>query len=232
MKSITAIILSRQPVPNKIKERVPADIHVLNFVSDIKSFKSYQRSWLMALAEVSTDWFFFFDDDDKLPPGISGIVDRAIAMADKEGAALAYTNELIINDAGIAVESRKESYSQDVHVINPLLCHHLVIGRTAAANRALPSLPRGDFMPEPMMYFQMAKEGAVWVDEIGYHWYRGAGGLHQHKGATAAQVASARWCNANREKEAQVPVPPSPEPLQEEAVQAPPKKSTRKGKEQ
>jgi hypothetical protein len=152
----------------------------------------------MAIEEVETDWFFFLDDDDQLPSNFLEVLARAIEMADKEGAAMAYTNELIINDAGIRVESRKEPYSQDVHIGNPLLCHHLVLGRTAVAKEAVLRLPRGDFLPEPMVYFEMAKKGAVWLDEIGYHWHRGAGGLHTHQGATAAQVASRTWCHANR----------------------------------
>lgn len=196
--NITAIILSRQPISNKIKAKVPGGVRPLNFVSDIKSFKSYQRSWMMAVAEVATDWFFFFDDDDQLPGNIMDILARAVEMTDREGAALAYTNELIINDAGIVVESRKGAYSQDVHIRNPLLCHHLVLCRTSVAKEALLRLPRGDFMPEPMVYFEMAKKGAVWIDEIGYHWHRSAGGLHTHQGATAAQVAAVRWCHANR----------------------------------
>lgn len=196
--NVTAIILSRQPISNKIKAKVPPGIRPLNFVSDIKSFKSLQRSWFMAVEEVATDWFFFLDDDDELPSNSLGVIARAIEKADKECAAIAYTNELIINDAGIVVESRKEPYSQDVHIGNPMLCHHLVLGRTSVAKEAMLRLPRGDFLPEPMVYFEMAKKGAVWVDEIGYHWHRGAGGLHRSKGAAAAQMASVVWCNKNR----------------------------------
>jgi hypothetical protein len=219
MPSVTAIILSRHPLSNKAKAlKVPDGIKVLNFVSEFKSFRSYQRSWFMAVAQVLTEWFFFLDDDDGLPPGFLGLLDRILGQVGT--AALAYTNELVINDAGIAVESRKTSYSQDEHVRNAMLCHHLVLGRTEVAKRAMEVCPRGDFTPEPLVYFQMAKEGAIWVDEIGYHWHRSAGGVNRWVSALAAQSAARRWCAENRELPS--PAEASPKLVKLEASPPPP----------
>lgn len=224
---VTAIILSRHPVSNKVRAQVPAGIHVLNYVSDIRSFKSYQRSWFMAIGEVVTKWFFFLDDDDALPVDFLGVIDQAIGCADRQGAAIVYTNELIVNDAGIAVESVKGPYSQETHIKNPTMCHHLVLGRTASARYAMRLLPRGDFMPEPLLYFQMAKDGAVWLDEVGYHWHRKSTGLHRHPAALAAQVASMRWCHANRDAMPVLLEPPAPQAEEKPAA----KRTTRKAKE-
>lgn len=207
---VTAIILSRSPISRKTRAQVPDGIQVVNFISDIKSFKSYQRSWFMAIAMVTTPWFFFLDDDDQLPPGFPALLDRMIKAAGT--AALAYTNELVINDAGIKVEWKKQPYSQEAHIGNPVLCHHLVLGRTEVAKRVIPGLPLGEFMPEPLVYFQMAKEGAVWVDEIGYHWHRGAGGMHRWRGALSAQVASRRWCYLNSTGYLAATEAPAPKP--------------------
>lgn len=217
MKNVTAIMLSREPLSNKAKARVPAGTQVLNFVSEFKSFKSYQRSWFMAVERVSTEWFFFLDADDELPPGFDKLLERLVSVGG--AAALVYTNEVLINDAGIRTLLRKEPYSEEAHVRQPTLCHHLVLGRTQIAQRVIPQLPRGNFMPEPMVYFQMAKAGAVWVDEVGYHWHRGAHGVSYWPSALAAQVASSRWCNEQR-----APV----EPQVEEPVK---RKGSKKAKE-
>lgn len=210
LRSVTAVILSRRPISNKIRALVPEDVRVLNFVSEFRSFNSYRLSWLMAVARVETEWFFIFDDDDKLPPGFSELLDRLITATGE--AALGYTNELIINDAGIKVESKKQPYSQDAHIKDPTLLHHLVLCRTEVAKRAATVLPEGHRMPEILLYFQMAKEGAVWVDEIGYHWHRTAGGMSRWPGVLAAQVASLTWCQQNRALESPPRPPPPPEP--------------------
>jgi len=202
MRSVTAIILSRDPVTAKFKAQVPHDLVPLNFISDIKSFQSYQRSWFMAIQEVQTEWFFFLDHDDRLPPGFSDILDRLLATAGL--GALAYTNEAVINDAGIITELKKGPYSQEAHLKSPMLCHHLVLGRTEVAKQIIQDCPRGHFMPEMMVYFQMAKRGAAWLDEVGYLWHRGAGGMSYWPSALAAQVASIRWCQQDFTAAAQV----------------------------
>jgi hypothetical protein len=194
MYPITAIVLSREPV-KKLRAMVPDGITPLNFISDIRSFKSYQRSWLMAIRQVVTNWFFFLDDDDRLPPDFLALLPKLMAASQNQ--ALVYTNELLINDAGVSTLLRKQPYSQNAHIKDPGLLHHLVLGRTPVAQRAMLGLPRGEFMPEPMLYFQMAKEGAAWVDEVGYHWHRGAGGMSFWPSALAAQAASSRWCASN-----------------------------------
>lgn len=213
MRSVTAIILSRDPVSAKFKSQVPKDVVPLNFISDIKSFQSYQRSWFMAIQEVQTEWFFFLDHDDRLPPGFSEILDRLIQTTGP--AAIGYTNEMLINDAGVATELKKEPYSPEAHIKNPTLCHHLVLGRTAIAQQVIQECPRGHFMPEMMVYFQMAKKGAIWLDEVGYLWHRSQSGMSYWPSALAAQVASIRHSQQSLEPP---PVPPA-------------KKTSRKAKE-
>lgn len=220
MRSVTAIILSRDPVSAKFKSQIPKDVVPLNFISDIKSFQSYQRSWFMAVMEAQTEWFFFLDHDDRLPPGFSEVLDRLLAITGL--GAVGYTNEILINDAGVPTELKKGPYSQEAHLKNPTLCHHLVLGRTAVAKQVIQECPRGHFMPELMVYFQMAKRGAIWLDETGYLWHRSQGGMSYWPSALAAQVASIRWCQQSMQ--ADLAPPPEPEP-------AAPKKNSRKAKE-
>lgn len=208
--SVTAIILSREPIPNKARAKVPQGVQLLNFVSDIKSFKSYQRSWFMAIEKVNTRWFFFLDDDDSLPESFDKLLLRLLSVGKQ--AALVYTNELLINDAGIQTLLRKEPYSEETHIRRPELCHHLVLARTEVAKQVVSSLPRGNFLPEPMAYFRMAQlGGAVWVDEVGYHWHRGSQGMSYWPDALSAQMASQRWCYLNATERPTTPdEPPAP----------------------
>lgn len=231
MRSVTAITLSREPVSAKFKQRIPRDVVPLNFVSDIKSFNSYQRSWFMAVQQVQTEWFFFLDHDDQLPPGFSELLDRLIATTGL--GALGYTNEVVINDAGISTELKKGPYSQEAHLKNPTLCHHLVLCRTSVAKEVIQACPRGHYMPEMMVYFQMAKKGAVWLDETGYLWCRGAGGMSHWPSALAAQMQSVRWSMQNAGKEALPPLSTAEDlaPVPEPALTPIIKKSTRKAKE-
>ena len=230
MRSVTAIILSRDPVSARFKSQIPKDLVPLNFISDIKSFQSYQRSWFMAIQEVQTEWFFFLDHDDRLPADFSGVLDRLLALVGS--GALAYTNEVMINDAGIPTELKKGPYSQEAHLKSPMLCHHLVLGRTEVAKQVIQNCPRGHFMPEMMVYFQMAKKGAVWLDETGYLWHRGQGGMSYWPSALAAQVASIRWSTQNASNKPLAPLSlaedlaPVPEP-----APLPIKKNNRKAKE-
>jgi hypothetical protein len=224
MQNVTAVILSRAPLRREVQARVPDPLRTFNFVSDIRSFRSYQRSWFMAIEEVSTEWFFFLDADDSLPSGFLDILGRMIKAAGP--AALVYSNELIINDAGVRVEWKKRPYSQEAHLKDPILCHHLVVGRTEVAKRAIQGLPRGEFMPETLVYFQMAKEGAVWVDEIAYHWHRGATGMHRWPGALAAQMNSRRWCQESLSRPVHQEAPaPQQEPESRSAAKRPMRKT-------
>lgn len=231
MRSVTAIILSRDPVSAKFKSQIPKDVRPLNFISDIKSFQSYQRSWFMAVQEVQTEWFFFLDHDDRLPDGFSGILDRLLATAGF--GSLAYTNEVVVNDAGIHTELKKGPYSQESHLRNPMLCHHLVLGRTETARQVIEKCPRGHFMPEMMVYFQMAKKGAIWLDEAGYLWHRSHSGMSYWPSALAAQVASIRWSAQNAGEASLPPLPlaEDPAPVPEPALAPATRKSTRKAKE-
>lgn len=145
-----------------------------------------QRAWFDAIKLVRTPYFFFIDDDDDLPQDYLRVLDRCVAA----GAAVAYTDEEI-NGA----RRHRGPYSQAAHLSNPTLVHHLVLCRTADARAALENLPAGDFWPEMLLYWQMAKiGGAEHVPEVGYQWNRGDQGLHRWWWTVRGMHNSIMWC--------------------------------------
>lgn len=151
--------------------------------------RDVQCAWFDAIAAVPTPYFFFIDDDDDLPADYLQVIDRCM----KADAAIAYTDEMVDGQ-----RRHRADYSQAAHLANPQLVHHLVLCRTADARAALEAVPRGDFWPEMLLYWQMAKIGcAKHVPEVGYHWQRRPDGLHRWHWTVRGIHNSLMWCKSN-----------------------------------
>ena len=149
---------------------------------------------LAALEMIQTEWFFYLDDDDALPENYLSVLDRCMST----GAPLAYTNELIRNEDGTERVRKSGPYSQDAHVADFMLVHHLAVCRTEAAKRAAAAIPRGTYGTESLLFFQVAKGGAQWIDEVGYIWSPKATGLRCHPSLLIGHIQSATWAGRNR----------------------------------
>lgn len=182
--SITAVILSGRPLVRRI-EGVETLVHVSRF-ADAAGLLDQRMA---ALQKVKTEWFFYLDDDDTLPPNYRDILTRCVAV----DTPLAYTNEQV-NDTLWT----KAPYTQEAHLKNPLLVHHLAVCRTEAAQKAARVIPRGTFAVEPLLFFQVAKQGATWINETGYLWNRKPTGLSWHPTLTRGLVRALLWAQANR----------------------------------
>jgi len=58
-------------------------------------------------------------------------------------------------------------------------------------------VPPGRYAPELAVFAQVAKKGAFYLPEIGYHWIQRPGGLHTKPQSHHALVASATWAYRN-----------------------------------
>lgn len=181
---ISAVILSARPVDKQI-DGVPVVAHVSRF-SDAESLLAARMA---ALQKVKTRWFFFLDDDDDLPAGYLRVL-QACVDAD---AAVAYTHELIRQEGKPEVVRRSEPYSQALHLKTPMLIHHLAVCRTADARSAAAYLPRGTYAFEPLMYWELAKRGAAFIDEVGYIWNPSNTGLSRHPTVHRGLVRALLW---------------------------------------
>lgn len=191
---VTAVTLSRTPLVHPS----PALAHgcrALNHVARFQAGAGYQAAFLDALAKVETEWFFFLDSDDELPGDFS----RVLGLCLTTGSPLAYTDEMVTSAHGTRTRRVSVPYTQDVHVANAMLLHHLVVCKTRTAHRAAAVIPRGDYTPEHMLFFQAAKEGAKYVPEVGYIWHRRSTGLNAQPLALISQVRSRTWANRNRD---------------------------------
>ena len=191
---ISAVVLSARPVTTTLPE-----IRVVGHVSAFSDAAGLLDARLAALEKVRTEWFFFLDDDDELPADHLRVLERCVSA----GAPLAYTDELIRMPAyfdGHVPEFRRKSgpYSQDAHLRDALLVHHLAVCRTDAALRAARIIPRGTYAVEPLLYWQVAKEGAAYVDEVGYIWTRGRTGLSRHPTLTRGLARAMLWAQEHR----------------------------------
>lgn len=181
---VTAVILSARP----IVRRIPG-IQTLVHVSRFCDAAGLLDQRLAALQKVKTEWFFYLDDDDDLPYNYKDILTRCTAV----DTPLAYTNERINDKLRVS-----EPYSQEAHLRNPLLIHHLAVCRTEAALRAARVIPRGTYAAEPLLFFQVAKEGATWINETGYIWNRKPTGLSWHPTLTRGLVCALLWAKDHR----------------------------------
>ncbi len=185
LSEVTAVILSASPLRKKIE-----GVDVLNHVSRFGDAEGLLRERLRSIEKVQTPWFFVLDDTDELPRDYLGLLDRCM----QANVPVAYTNELM---AGKLIRSAE--YSQEAHLDNPILIHHLAVCKTEAALRAAEVIPRGCYAAEPLLYFQMAKEGAKWFDEVGYIWNKKPGGLSEHPTLSRGINAANAWAYRHRD---------------------------------
>jgi len=186
--SITALVVCDRPYTRTFEG---LDV-VVHDAGRIDSAAKAQAAWFDAIDSVSTEHFFFLDSDDDLPLAADRVLDRCLAA----NVPLAYTDELWISEGG-SHRHCGAPYSQDEHLARPLIVHHLALCRTDAARDAVHRLPRGHYWPEMMLFWELAKGGARYVPEIGYHWNKRATGLHQQWFTALGQAQSRFWCLRN-----------------------------------
>lgn len=188
--SVTAVTICR----DRYTRRWSGLEHAVLSGRRFASAADVQRAWFDSIDLVRTPWFFWLDDDDELPAGYLQVIERCVAA----GAPLAYTDEEVRSPDGSRTVRRARPYSQDDHLQAPTLLHHLVLCRTDAARAALQRLPRGHYWPELLLFWELAKQGAAYLPEVGYVWRRGATGLHAQWWTVLGQVQSQIWCMNNR----------------------------------
>jgi hypothetical protein len=186
--SITAVVLSA----GDYSRRWPG-LEVLVHRSTIRSSEDLQRARFEAVLRVATPHFFFLDDDDELPAGHLEVLERCRAA----GAALAYTDERIIDQDGTATVVTRNPYVRAEHLQRPLDIHHLVLCSTAAAQRSVQRLPRGHYAPEVMLYWDLARDGAVYVPGVAYEWHRKRSGMHRWPATARSQMRAALWAKTS-----------------------------------
>ena len=186
---ISAVVLSAKPVTLEIP-----GLTVVPHVSRFTEVAGLLDARIAALDKIESEWFFYLDDDDELPPNYLDVLQKCLDT----GAAVAYTNELVRHASGAERVRRSGPYSQDAHVDDYAYLHHLVLCRTSTARRAARTIPRGEYGAEPLLFFQAAKEGAAWVDEVGYIWNVSGNGLSSHPSLLIGLVQSVTWAHRNR----------------------------------
>lgn len=188
--SISAVILSAKPCAKQI-----AGVEVVNHVSQFTEAKGLLKSRLASIRKVKTDWFFWLDDDDDLPGDYLRVLDKCMRVK----APLAFTNEIVTNADGSSHVRKSSRYTQDRHIHNMTLVHHLAVCRTDVALDAMTRIPNeGLYAVENLLFFEVAKQGASFVNEIGYIWHRRDTGLNRHPSLLIGLVQSATWAHRNR----------------------------------
>ncbi len=139
-----------------------------------------------AIRHVRTRRFFFLDDDDDLPDDYLDVISECA----RQEAQIAYTDELVLTPMNHPVGSVLSvgAYSRDRHYRNPTLLHHLVLCETRAALEAIERLPRGHYWPEFLLYWELARGGAPYIQRVGYVWNKREGGLHQSSSTIRGQM--------------------------------------------
>ena len=186
---VTAVILSSKPVTTTIP-----GVAVVSHVSTFSDAAGLLNARIAALDKVLTERFFFLDDDDVLPDNYLDVLQRCV----ETGTPVAYTNELVCAPDGTGRLRKSGPYSQDAHIADFMLLHHLVLCRTDLAREAAKRIPRGTYGAESLLFFEAAKAGATWVDEVGYIWNRSGSGLSQHHSLLIGHVQSVTWAERNR----------------------------------
>ena len=180
----TAIVLSAKPV-----SLVIPGVVVLGRVQQITTVAQMNDARLDAFEHVTTPYCFYLDDDDELPADYLDVLGECRAA----NVALAYTNELVRGPTGEFL-SQSKPYDRHAHARNAMFVHHLALMRTDDARAAARTAPRGDYWPEMLVFYQLAKAGAAHVDRIGYIWNKGSG-MHSWPTTLVAQVASMTWAD-------------------------------------
>jgi len=186
---ISAVVLSAK----EVEIAIPGVV-VVPHVSVIQNAKELLDARLEALKKVRSEWFFFLDDDDSLPDDYLKILDRCVSV----DTPLAYTDELITNADGSLRVRKSAPYSEDAFIRNSTLIHHLAVCRTEAALEAAAKIPRGTYAIENLLFFEVARQGATYIPEIGYIWNRRKTGLNRGPSIVIGLVRSACWANRNR----------------------------------
>ena len=182
---VTAVVLSAKPV----QKRIPG-ISVAAHVSTFSDAAGLLDARLRALDAVQTEWFFYLDDDDELPADYLDVLAECMDAEEP----LAYTNEIIVLPDGAEYVRRSGPYSRQDHLRDCAFIHHLAVCRTAAAREAAGRIPRGMYGVEPLLFGEVAKAGARWVDRIGYVWRRRASGMSKRcPSVSIGMVRSLAW---------------------------------------
>lgn len=184
--NVTALTVSREPVQMQFAAGIE---HRCLSGRIFRSAADVQAAWFDAIELVRTPHFFYIDDDDALPADHAEVISRCIAA----GAGVAYTDESVSGE-----HRQRQAYSQAAHFADPCLVHHLAVFDTALAREALRTLPRGNFWPEMLLAWELAKRaGAAHIDRIGYCWNRRAEGLHRQWFTVLGMANSRAWCMEN-----------------------------------
>lgn len=186
--SITAVVLSAGAYA-----RAWPGIEVLVHRSVIRNAAELQHGRFEAAMQVRTRSFFFLDDDDDLARDYLEVLERCQGA----GAPLAYTDEIVAQPDGTAFVATRKPYDRAAHFRRPLDIHHLVLCDTAAARRSITRLPRGHYAPEVMLYWDLAREGAVYVPGAPYIWRRRPTGMHRWPCTTISQMRALLWAKDN-----------------------------------
>lgn len=187
---ISAVVLSDKQLSIKID-----GVKIVNHVSKFSDAKGLLKARLDAIEKVKTEWFFYLDFDDELPTDYARILERCMAV----NTPIAYTDEKITNADGSFRIRKSSEYSEDKFIDDNTLIHHLAVCKTQAAIEASKEIPRGFYSVESLLFFQVAKKGATYIDEVGYIWHK-RNGLSSHPTLILGLVQSAIWTNRNKSK--------------------------------
>ena len=152
---------------------------------EFKRAADVQAAWFDAIDLVDTSHFFFIDDDDELPPGHADVLERCL----DSGTAIAYTDELVNGE-----RRTRAPYTQEAHLKDPTLLHHLVLCDTALARdvvRDLLTLLARD------AYWEMAARRRV---PGSAPLNKGSTGLHR-EWFTVLGIPTHRWCAENPQRQ-------------------------------
>lgn len=178
--SITAIVLTR----GEYKRQWPGltvDVHQ----QEIRGARELLDARFNAIAQVKTSHFFFLDDDDDLPADYLDVLQEC----ERADAEICYTDECVISCQERRLTfTRRGTYSREAHKANVQLIHHLALCNTGVAQGSVARLPRGHFCPELLLYWDMARNGAAYVERVGYYWFRDIGGMHARPCTTVSQM--------------------------------------------
>lgn len=183
---VSAVVLSARPVTAEVPGVV-----VLPYVSIFHDAAGLLEARMAAIRKVRTPYFFFLDDDDALPDDF----DRVLALCLGAGAAVAYTNELVRFPDGREVVRRSAPYDRKNWQRSITVIHRLAVCRTDAALRAMEKVPRGCYGFEPLMYPEIAREGAAWIDEVGYIWQQRQDGMSRNPDLMRGMARAVTWAN-------------------------------------
>lgn len=192
MSDVTAVVLSANAYDRKF-DGVRVHLHQSRIVDS----KDLQAARFDAVAGVETPYFFFLDDDDDLPENYSEVISKCLVAVKQTGAAYAHTDEIVRIRDGRTWHRKSGTYSQSWHLQSPLLIHHLVLFDTTKARTAIAQLPRGHYNPEFLLFWQAAKQGTVYVQEIGYIWNKRPDALHAKYETGQSWIRAKQWCYQN-----------------------------------